>query len=118
MIAKDGHVQTSSKGSISFPYGAAAMTRQLADLSISSPDQKEYHKSHSPIKSPREVLAENMKAQFRQAYEDLDLPDSLRHHAKHGGLTLYLSGGGFRGWGYLLMAQHRVSPYPIPIING
>jgi retrograde regulation protein 2 len=59
-----------------------------------------------------------MKAQFRQAYNDLDLPDSLRQKADHGGLTLYLSGGGFRGWGYLLMSQHRVSPYPLPIING
>lgn len=59
-----------------------------------------------------------MKSQFRQAYEDLDLPDSLKHKAKHGNLTLYLSGGGFRGWGYLLMSSHKVSPYPVPIING
>ena len=118
MIAKDGHVQTSSKGSISFPYGAAAMTRRLAELATASPDQSTRHKSHLPAKSPREVLQHEMKAQFCQAYEDLDLPDSLRHRADQGGLTLYLSGGGFRGWGYLLMSQHRTSPYPIPIING
>lgn len=36
----------------------------------------------------------------------------------HAGLTLYLSGGGFRGWGYLHMARHKVTPYPISIING
>ncbi|OQV07260.1 hypothetical protein CLAIMM_11718 [Cladophialophora immunda] len=118
MIAKDGHVQTSPKGSISFPYGAAAMTRKLRELSLSPPDHNGHHKSRSPVQSPQEELEEDMKAQFRQAYDDLDLPDSLRHKARHGGLTLYLSGGGFRGWGYLLMSQHKVSPYPIPIING
>src|ERR1700761_6842315 len=118
MIAKDGHVQTSSKGSISFPYGAAAMTRKLEELAISSPDEPPRRKSLAPIKTPREVLVEDMKAQFRQAYEDLDLPDALRQKADRGGLNLYLSGGGFRGWGYLLMAKHRVSPYPVPIING
>ncbi|KIX98329.1 uncharacterized protein Z520_05630 [Fonsecaea multimorphosa CBS 102226] len=129
MIAKDGHVQTSPKGSISFPYGAAAMTRKLRELSVSSPPSGHnnnggHHrlslsKSKSPVKlSPQQELEEDMKAQFRQAYGDLDIPDSLHHKAKHGGLTLYLSGGGFRGWGYLLMSQHKVSPYPIPIING
>ncbi len=34
------------------------------------------------------------------------------------GFSLYVSGGGFRGWGYLLMSDHRVQPYPVPIING
>lgn len=24
----------------------------------------------------------------------------------------------FRGWGYILMSQHHVKPYPIPVING
>ena len=118
MIAKDGHVQTSPKGSISFPYGAAAMTRKLAELAVSPPSDPARHKAHPLAKSQREILHDDMKAQFQQAYEDLDLPDSLRHKADHGGLTLYLSGGGFRGWGYLLMSQHRVSPYPVPIING
>ncbi|OAG44702.1 hypothetical protein AYO21_01192 [Fonsecaea monophora] len=118
MIAKDGHVQTSPKGSISFPYGAAAMTRRLRELSASSSDHDGHHKSKSAVQSPVEELEEDMKAQFRQAYQDLDIPDSLQHKAMHGGLTLYLSGGGFRGWGYLLMSQHKVSPYPIPIING
>ncbi|KIX03646.1 uncharacterized protein Z518_07199 [Rhinocladiella mackenziei CBS 650.93] len=117
MIAKDGHIQTSPKGSFSFPYGAAALTRQLEELSTSSPDHHSKCKS-TTTPSRRAELAETMQAQFRQAYADLDLPESLQHKARHGGLTLYLSGGGFRGWGYLLMSQHKVSPYPIPIING
>lgn len=39
---------------------------------------------------------------------------------KEGGFPLYLSGGGFRGWGYLLLYLHQVRRqyYPISIING
>lgn len=129
MIAKDGKVQTSPKGSISFPYGAAALTRQLAELStrldsdssthtLSKQSTRSSNGTATTTASPRAHLEEEMKAQFRQAYVDLGLPDTLKHKAKHSGLTLYLSGGGFRGWGYLLMSQHKVSPYPIPIING
>ena len=111
MIAKDGHVDISPKGSFSFPYGAAALTREFEALEFAE-------KPAAKGSDPRAELVEKMKQQFRQAYDDLELPDSLRHKAHHGGLTLYLSGGGFRGWGYLLMSQHKVSPYPIPIING
>ena len=67
----------------------------------------------------RSKLEDEMKANFRAAYNDLEIPQPLLANAdRNGGFTLYLSGGGFRGWGYLLMSQHKVSPYPIPIING
>jgi retrograde regulation protein 2 len=99
----DHEPTTSTVGSISFPYGAAAMTQRLSTL-------------HT--QAQRDTLAETITDQFRQAYKDLQLPEHMSRRAAHGGLPLYLSGGGFRGWGYLHMAQHRVSPYPIPIING
>ena len=106
MIAKDGDVQTSPKGSFSFPYGAAAMTRRLAE-------------SEQEGDAATAALQEEMKTNFQKAYKDLEIPESLHAKAaKEGGFTLYLSGGGFRGWGYLLMSQHKIHPYPIPIING
>jgi retrograde regulation protein 2 len=106
MIAEAGKVQTSPKGSFSFPYGAAAMTHKLAEL--------EHQDQAGKTK-----LEGDMKAEFQKAYNDLEIPQSLLDSAdRNGGFTLYLSGGGFRGWGYLLMSQHKVSPYPIPIING
>jgi retrograde regulation protein 2 len=106
MISEGGKVQTSPKGSFSFPYGAAAMTHKLAEIEQQGPAAKA-------------ELEEDMKANFRKAYNDLDIPQSLLASShRNGGFTLYLSGGGFRGWGYLLMSQHKVSPYPIPIING
>ena len=106
MIARNGNVQTSPRGSFSFPYGAAAMTRRLAEA------DKQGH-------SAREDLAEEMKSSFRKAFEELEIPKELLQMAEsEGGYPLYLSGGGFRGWGYLLMSQSNIQPYPIPIING
>ena len=106
MISKDGKVDTCPTGSISFPYGAAAMTRRLAEI-------------EQLPKVTEEELRQEMLSNFRQAIQDLQIPEHLQEQAKRkGGYTLYLSGGGFRGWGYLLMSQHKISPYPIPIING
>jgi len=85
------------------------MTRLLDDISTDTKTDAE---------TARSDLRTTMVAQFRTALHDLALPHDLRHQAKHRGLTLYLSGGGFRGWGYLLMSSHRIRPYPIPIING
>ena len=105
MIAEGGTVTTSPRGSISFPYGAAALSRRLGEV-VSKPVEKT-------------KLAEEMRANFRAAYADLAIPDELSVMAKdQGGFCLYLSGGGFRGWGYLLMSQYASGQYPIPIING
>ena len=82
---------------VSLPYGAAALTRRMEN----SADAMEL----------RTELADALRA----AYESLVLPERLRNSK---GLTLYLSGGGFRGFGYLLLAEHPIKPYPIPIING
>lgn len=106
MIAKDGVVTTSPRGSVSFPYGAAALTRRLAEA------RKNGSKAEKELK-------EEMRTNFQNAYKELQIPESLLRAAKaEGGFDLYLCGGGFRGWGYLLMSESRVDPYPIPIING
>jgi retrograde regulation protein 2 len=107
MQSKNGNVTVSPQGSFSFPYGAAALTRKLAEIAKSPNPQQE-----------TTDLQNTMKAQFQEAYTKLDLPPDMLAKAKSGTLPLHLSGGGFRGWGYLLMSQHKVSPYPIPIING
>jgi len=74
--------------------------------------------SETTSKTARADLRAKLIQQFKDAYHQLSLPDELLHKAQSRGLTLYLSGGGFRGWGYLLMSSHRIRPYPIPIING
>ena len=107
MISKDGDVQISPRGSFSFPYGAAALVRTLDGLEATG----------NPEAKAR--LAAEMQSDFETAFRDLNVPAGLHARAeRERGFTLYLSGGGFRGWGYLLMSQSRIHPYPIPIING
>ena len=106
MISENGAVTTSPKGAVSLPYGAAAMGMKLAAAEQAGDAAKAQ-------------LRQELKTRFQQAYNDLEIPPELENHATaHGGFSLYLSGGGFRGWGYLLMSSHRINPYPIPIING
>lgn len=113
LIANAGEIQTSPKGSFSFPYGAAAMTRKLDSLR----DGKSEEEADKAIAAFRE----EMKIAFRDAYDKLEIPEHLVRAAKEdGGYQLYLSGGGFRGWGYLLLYQSQKNGqhYPISIING
>ncbi len=106
VIAKDGVVTTCPKGSFSFPYGAAALSARLEQAKVAG-------------KKAEKALREEMKENFRKAYQELEIPQSLIGSSKaEGRVDLYLCGGGFRGWGYVLMKQAEVSPYPIPIING
>lgn len=102
VVEKDGVVTTSPKGSFSFPYGAAALTKRLAQIQ----DNKKAEKA----------LKEEMIQNFQDAYKNLDVPTTADY--PDGPTDLYLCGGGFRGWGYVLMAQSEVDPYPLPIING
>ncbi|KAF2268541.1 Rft-1-domain-containing protein [Lojkania enalia] len=106
MMTADGEVSMSEMGSASLPYGAAALTKRLEGAGKrSSPKFKQFH---------QEVVHD-----LKQAVKQIRIPDELvREAEKEDGLSLYLSGGGFRGWGFVLMSEHRVSPYPVPIING
>lgn len=104
MIAENGEVETSPKGSVSLPYGAAALMKLLEG---------------APGAHERDKLQKKLAASFEKAIQDLDIPSTFIEDAeKEGGFTLYLSGGGFRGWGYILMSVHATQPYPIPMING
>lgn len=103
IVSQDGEVQMSSRGSISFPWGAAALMRLIGE---------------AITQSEQEQLQREVTMNFQQAMADLELPRSILEDAAEHGFTLYLSGGGFRGWGHRLMSMHAITPYPIPIING
>ncbi|KAH6957604.1 Ppx/GppA phosphatase family-domain-containing protein [Ilyonectria sp. MPI-CAGE-AT-0026] len=113
IISQGGNVRISDKGSISFPYGAAALTKILEQLTKG--------KSKDEAEKALAKLRKEMIANFEDAYEKIRVPENLVETAKmEGGFPLYLSGGGFRGWGYLLlyMSQAGKHPHPISIING
>ncbi|MCJ1281869.1 hypothetical protein MMC26_001192 [Xylographa opegraphella] len=92
--------------SISLPYGAAAMKRHIDEAQALGP-------------TAFKDLRERIKDDFRQAIASLAIPSHVATvPGQSDGLKLYLSGGGFRGWGYMVMASHEIHPYPIPTING
>lgn len=104
LYSKSGQVETSPKGSVSFPYGAAALTK-LMEGALGAFELQ--------------TLQNQIAKKFERAIEYLEIPATLVKEAMEDeGFTLYLSGGGFRGWGYILMSLHATQPYPIPIING
>ncbi|CRK11946.1 hypothetical protein BN1708_002376, partial [Verticillium longisporum] len=113
IISREGNVRISPRGSFSFPYGAAALTKKLGDL------QKDKDKDEA--RRAVEEFRQEMVANFREAFSGLEVPDDLIERARRdGGFRIYLSGGGFRGWGYLLLHlnQSHGHHYPISIING
>ncbi|KAF2422424.1 retrograde regulation protein 2, partial [Tothia fuscella] len=106
LIANKGQIRMSEQGSMSMPYGAAALSRRLAEAN---------KLGGNALKRLRDEITTTLK----EAVSHISLPKEIHEDVKSPqGLALYLSGGGFRGWGFVLMSQHPVSPYPIPIING
>ncbi|PNP58821.1 hypothetical protein THARTR1_01069 [Trichoderma harzianum] len=113
MVSQGGHIRISPLGSFSFPYGAAALSRQLHDLRKGKKKQE----GEEAVARFRQEMVEK----FRDAYDHLQIPEIMIEKAKEqGGFRIYLSGGGFRGWGYLLLYlnQSHGKHYPISVING
>jgi retrograde regulation protein 2 len=105
-ITKNGEMTMSPAGSVSMPYGAAALTRNIAEAKQKGPTaEKEFE--------------DGLVAEFKAAVEKIAIPQELidmQNTAE--GLNMCCSGGGFRGWGFMCMNEDKVQPYPIPIING
>ncbi|KAF9086483.1 hypothetical protein BGX23_008832 [Mortierella sp. AD031] len=105
----DGQGQ-SSPNAQSWPYGAAALSKRL---NACGSDQ-----------SARQEIYEEMVLAFKHGLEAINVAPAVReHNEKEGGYRMYLSGGGFRALGYLLMHRKMKKAkdgarYPIPIING
>lgn len=99
----NGDVEMSPVGSASFPYGAAALMSDLSEISVQE----------------KGSLEADISFKLQAGLADIQIPSSLKETAhRNAGYSLYLSGGGFRGRGYVLMSRDVVQPYPIPIING
>ena len=99
----DGEVKFHSNGSVSLPYGAAALTKKLAK---------------AKSKEEKDQLEQEVTTEVSRALETLEVVNVQKQEDTNENFHIFLSGGGFRGWGYILMFKHAVQPYPIPIING
>lgn len=98
---------------VSLPYGAAALTRRL----LKQPPQS------VSVAEATELIYTEIETRLRDAFSKINVPQEMQMDAEQGGFKLYLSGGGFRGLGNLLLSQTSSGPqpsvsYPIPIING
>ena len=101
MSEEDGAVTIAPGASVSLPYGAAALLRRLQEAEAQGPRAVD-------------ALASEVRAKISAAWTQVR-PANLGAHQS---FPLFLSGGGFRGWGNVLLDSHPVQPYPIPIING
>ncbi|KAF9904685.1 hypothetical protein EC991_002432 [Linnemannia zychae] len=107
--AGDGQGQ-SSPNAQSWPYGAAALSKRLNACGSDH--------------GARQEIYDEMVSAFKHGLEAINVAPEVRaHNEREGGYRMYLSGGGFRALGYLLMARKMKkakdgSRYPIPIING
>jgi len=99
MTEVDGVVDIRARASVSLPYGAAAVLRRLSE-------------AQSQGQEAVDAFAAEIKGNITAAWNKIKPAREPRS------FPLFLSGGGFRGYGNSLMDGHPVQPYPIPIING
>lgn len=86
----------------SMPYGAAKLTAALS-VQITAQSTKE------DLKTTMKETFWGMKRKFPRLKEQAE--------SEHG-VTIYFCGGGFRGYGSMLMHTDAIQPYPIPAIGG
>lgn len=86
----------------SMPFGAGRLTEALSSSSQSPSTKQE------------------LETIVKTTFDDLQsqLPKLKAQASSPEGITLYLYGGGLRGFGYMLMDKREAQPYPIPEIGG
>ncbi|KAF5671747.1 retrograde regulation protein [Fusarium heterosporum] len=105
--SKPNYEIDAARAGVSMPFGAARLIRIL--------QEQPAHVQASEISK--------LQAGMQQAYNNLcslfPALDAIRSsHDKGARVNVYMCGGGFRGYGSMLMHQDPVSPYPIPYTNG
>ena len=95
---------TKSKKVVFLPYGSGTITRLVKAIDGND--------------SSKLKLFDDLKADFVQAIQDIQIPDDMMQMAnENDGFTLITRGGGLRGMGHLLISQDK--DYPVQtIING
>ncbi|KAJ9139087.1 Ppx/GppA phosphatase [Pleurostoma richardsiae] len=104
--AGEGYEVEAARAGRSLPFGAARLIRVLEAAATDAEARA----------SEEAGLRDGMAAAFRALEERFP---SLAEAARRGeGVDVYLCGGGFRGYGSMLMHSDPLQPYPIPLIGG
>ncbi|KAM5369892.1 hypothetical protein ACJZ2D_008793 [Fusarium nematophilum] len=99
-----------ARAGVSLPFGAARLIRVLQEQSAEVRDaavsdlQSGMQRAYANLCSRFPALAA-INAAYKQGHE-------------HARVNVFMCGGGFRGYGSMLMHNDAVSPYPIPSTNG
>ncbi|KAK4105580.1 hypothetical protein N658DRAFT_492061 [Parathielavia hyrcaniae] len=100
----------------SLPFGAARLIKVLNDHDTAA-QASEISRLRSGMSEAFEALCARFSSLAATAAETrrIEMDDTA---AKHGpGIDIYLCGGGFRGYGSILMHTHFIQPYPLPSVG-
>ncbi|KAI1339607.1 Ppx/GppA phosphatase [Xylariaceae sp. FL0016] len=89
----------------SLPFGAAKLSHVL--------NQGEAHAQTVALSD----LQTGMRDAFARLQQEFPALKNVVGNSKSDGLDIYLCGGGFRGYGSMLMHTDPIRPYPIPAIG-
>ncbi|EPE04725.1 retrograde regulation protein [Ophiostoma piceae UAMH 11346] len=120
-----GYEVAAARAGQSMPYGAARLTRaaeahrQADDITINATSKADADVKATTAAAPR--LADDMTAALERLHGEfasLRALQSSQVSGKSEGIDIYLCGGGFRGYGSMLMHTDIIQPYPVPLMGG
>lgn len=103
--AVEGYEVAGARSGKSLPFGAARLIRILEAA------------GESAHVAATEELRTGMRGAFARLQQEFPSLQALCSDPNSSGVDIYLCGGGFRGYGNMLMHNDPVQPYPIPAIG-
>ncbi|KAI1137990.1 retrograde regulation protein [Hypoxylon sp. FL0543] len=101
----DGYERAAAQTGKSLPFGAAKLTKVLESADTEAKV------------TAASTLQENMRCTFAKLQQQFGSLRDTQTNKQQAGVDIYLCGGGFRGYGSILMHTDPIQPYPIPTIG-
>ncbi|KAK8056299.1 hypothetical protein PG993_001526 [Apiospora rasikravindrae] len=101
--AMDGYEIAAAQSGLSLPFGAAKLIRIIQSGEVKQ----------------QETARSDLTTGMQRAFVDLQnkFPTLKASSSDTAGIDVYLCGGGFRGYGSILMHNDPIQPYPIPAVG-
>ncbi|KAI1415700.1 retrograde regulation protein [Hypoxylon sp. FL1857] len=101
----DGYEIAAAQAGKSLPFGAAKLIKIL-----------EGAETEAQV-TATSTLQEGMRGAFAKLQQQFPSLRGTQTSQEDGGVDVYLCGGGFRGYGSILMHADPIQPYPIPTVG-
>ncbi|OTA89715.1 hypothetical protein M434DRAFT_78886 [Hypoxylon sp. CO27-5] len=101
----DGYEMAAAHAGKSLPFGAAKLIKVL-----------ESAETEAQV-TATSTLQEGMRCVFAKLQLQFPTLKDTQTNRNDGGVDIYLCGGGFRGYGSILMHTDPIQPYPIPTVG-